>query len=285
MPEKKIILSADGSCDLGEELKERYSVQYANGSVTVNDRRFTDGVDIKPDDMYRIYKETGVLPKTSAINAAEYLEHFKKFTDAGYEVIHICLSSGITSGYQTCLIAASELEGVYVVDSKSLSSGFGLLVAEAGDMIEQGMPAKDIVDKLNDMRSHIRCSFVLETLEFMRAGGRCSDITAFAATLLNLKPCIEMNNETGTMYVSKKYRGDMDKVLLKYTEDRFEKYDNVNPKRVYITHSGVPDERIALVRDYIERTGKFESIYVSRASCTISTHCGPGTLGVLFLTK
>lgn len=285
MPERKIILSADSSCDLGEEIRSRYSVEYIHGSVTVDDRKYTDGVDITPDDMYRVFREKGVLPKTSAINAAEYLEHFKKFTDKGYEVIHICLSSGITSGYQTCTLAASELEGVYVIDSKSLSSGFGLLVAEAGDMIEKGMAAEDIVREVNALREHVRCSFVLETLDFMRAGGRCSDIAAFAATLLNLKPCIEMNNETGTMYVSKKYRGDMDKVLLKYTEDRFEKYDNVDPKRIYITHSGTSEERINLVRDYIKSTGKFENIYVSRASCTISTHCGPGTLGVLFLTK
>ncbi len=285
MSEKKIILSADSTCDIGAELIERYSVNQIHYKVTLNDETYTDSVDITPDDLYAAFRKDGTLPKTSAINAAEYIDYFKKWTDEGYEVIHITLSSGITAGYQSCVLAAQELPGVYPIDSKNISTGVALLVVEAGERIKKGMDARAIVEEISALRDKSHCSFVLETLDFMRAGGRCSDVAAFAATLLNLKPCIEVNTETGKMYVSKKYRGSMDKVLLQYTKDRLEKYENIKRDRVFITHSGVSDDKIALVKKYVEDSGIFREIFITRASCTISTHCGPGTLGVLFMTE
>ncbi len=285
MSDKKIILSADGTCDIGDVLRERYDVNLINYKVTLDEKTYTDSVDITPDDLYDAFRRDGTLPKTSAINTAEYIEHFKKWTDEGYEVIHITLSSGITAGYQACMLAAEELPGVYVIDSRNISTGVALLVIEAGERIKNGMRAEKIAEEISALRDKSHCSFVLETLDFMRAGGRCSDIAAFAATLLNLKPCIEVNNETGKMYVSKKYRGSMDKVLLQYTKDRFEKYENIKRDWVFITHSGVPEERIELVKKYVQESGMFDEIFITRASCTISTHCGPGTLGVLFMTE
>ena len=281
----KIILSADRTCDIGAELQEKYSVNIISYPITLGEGKYLDSIDIFPDDLYAEFHKSGTLPKTSAINPSEYADYFKKWTDEGYEVIHITLSSAITSSYQSCVLAAEDLPGVYVIDSRNVSSAIALLVAEAGDRIAAGMDAKQIVEEISALRSKAHCSFVLETLEFMKAGGRCSGVAALAAGMLGLKVSIEVDNETGDLHASKKYRGNMDKVLLQYAKEQFEKYDNIDTKRMYITHSGVSDERIELVRKFVEETGIFEEIYISRASCTISTHCGPGTLGVLFLEK
>ena len=281
----KIILSADRTCDIGQELQEKYSVNLISYSITLNDKKYMDSVDIFPDDLYAAFRKDGTLPKTSAINPAEYVEYFKPWVDEGYEVIHITLSSAITSSYQSCLLAAEELPGVHIIDSKNVSSAIALLVIEAGERIAKGLPAAQIVEEVSALRSKSHCSFVLETLEFMKAGGRCSGVAALAAGVLGLKVCIEVNNETGELRASKKYRGNMDKVLAQYVREQFEKYPEINPEHMYITHSGVSEERLAAVKKQVEETGIFKNIYTSRASCTISTHCGPGTLGVLFLEK
>ncbi|MBR3848498.1 MAG: DegV family protein [Oscillospiraceae bacterium] len=281
----KIILSADRTCDIGPELQEKYSVSLIPYSISLGDNKYLDSVDIFPDELYAAFRKDGTLPKTSAINPSEYVDYFKPFVDDGYEVIHITLSSAITSSYNSCLIAAEELPGVYVIDSRNVSSAIALLVMEAGDRIAKGMDAKQIVEEVSALRDKSHCSFVLETLDFMKAGGRCSGVAALAAGVLGLKVSIEVDNQTGELHAGKKYRGNMDRVLAQYVEEQFAKYPNIDPKRMYITHSGVPEERLAAVKKQVEATGIFEEIYTSRASCTISTHCGPGTLGVLFLEK
>ena len=281
----KIILSADRTCDIGAELAEKYSLQQISYQITLEDKVYSDSVDIMPDDLYAAYNERKVLPQTSAINTAEYIDYFKQWTDEGYEVIHFTLSSAITRSYQSCVLAAEELPGVYVIDSRNVSSAIALLVMEAGDRIAAGMDAAQIVEEVSALREKRHCSFVLETREFMKAGGRCSCVAALAAGVLGLKVSIEVDNKTGELHAGKKYRGNMDRVLSQYVAEQFEKYPNLDPKRAYITHSGVSEERIAAVKAQVEAAGIFEEIYVSRASCTISTHCGPGTLGVLFLEK
>ncbi|MBR5542793.1 MAG: DegV family protein [Oscillospiraceae bacterium] len=281
----KIILSADRTCDIGAELQEKYSVNLISYSITLEDKKYLDSVDIFPDALYQAYKERGSLPQTSAINPSEYIDYFKPWVDEGYEVIHITLSSAVTSSYQSCLLAAAEFPGVYVIDSRNISSAIALLVMETGDRIAAGLPAKQIVEEVSALREKSHCSFVLETLDFMKAGGRCSGVAALAAGVLGLKVSIEVDNNTGELKAAKKYRGNMDKVLSQYVAEQFEKYPNIDGKRMYITHSGVSEERLAAVRKQVEETGLFKEIYVSRASCTISTHCGPGTLGVLFMEK
>ncbi|MBQ2840814.1 MAG: DegV family protein [Oscillospiraceae bacterium] len=281
----KIILSADRTCDIGPELQEKYSVNLISYSITLEDKKYMDSVDVFPDDLYEAFRKNGTLPKTSAINPAEYTEYFKPWVDAGYEVIHITLSSAITSSYQSCLLAAEDLPGVHVIDSRNVSSAIALLVIEAGERIAKGLSAAQIVEEISELRSKSHCSFVLETLDFMKAGGRCSGVAALAAGVLGLKVCIEVDNQTGVLHASKKYRGNMDKVLAQYVKEQLEKYDNINPEHMYITHSGVPQERLDMVKKLVEDSGIFKTIHISRASCTISTHCGPGTLGVLFLEK
>ncbi|WP_163193021.1 DegV family protein [Clostridium thermarum] len=281
----KVILSADTTCDLGEVLKEKYNINYYPLHIILGDKQFQDGVDITPDKIYETYKEKRILPKTAAVNPDEYYKYFKKWTDEGYEVIHVNLGSGLSSSYQNSCIAAEELKNVYTIDSQNLSTGTGLLVLEAADRIAQGMPAAQIQEEINALRTKVHASFVLDSLTFLAAGGRCSALTAFGANILNIKPCIEVDNTSGRMGVGKKYRGSLDKVLKHYTEDKLKDRTNLKLDRVFITHSGISDERIEIVKNTIKELADFKEILVTRAGCTISAHCGPNTLGVLFMTK
>ena len=283
--ERKIILSADSTCDLGDELKARYDVQYYPFHVILDGRTYGDGVDLMPDDIYKVYREKKVLPKTAAINTAEYIEYFKQWTDQGYEVIHLTLGSGLSATYNNCRLAAQELPGVYAIDSCNLSTGSGLLVLEAADRIAAGMPAAQIAQEVRELTSHAQASFVIDTLEFLYKGGRCSALAMLGANMLQLKPCIEVNNADGSMGVGKKYRGSLDKALAQYVKDRLEGRTDIRNERIFITHSGISQERIDLVKKLVQQYGDFKEIFVTRAGCTISSHCGPNTLGVLFMTK
>ena len=187
--------------------------------------------------------------------------------------------------YNNCRLAAEEVPGVYVVDSCNLSTGSGLLVIEAAERIAAGMPAAQIAEEVQALASHAHASFVIDTLEFLYKGGRCSALQMLGANVLQLKPCIEVKNADGTMNVGKKYRGSLDKALVQYVHDRLDGVENIKEDRVFITHSGISQERIDLVKREVEKTGLFREIFVTRAGCTISSHCGPNTLGVLFMTK
>lgn len=282
---KPIVLCADSTCDLGDALRERYNVQFYPFHVLVDGQTYSDGVDLMPDDIYRVYKEKGVLPKTAAINMAEYLEFFQSFVDQGCEVIHINLGSALSSSHNNARLAAEELEGVYVIDSCNLSTGSGLLVIEAAERIAAGMPAAQIAEELRKLTSHCQASFVIDTLEFLHKGGRCSALARLGANLLSLKPCIEVDNTNGSMGVGKKYRGTLDKALAQYVKDQLEGRTDLKTDRIFITHSGISEERIELVRNLVKQYADFDEILVTRAGCTISSHCGPNTLGVLFMTK
>lgn len=201
-------------------------------------------------------------------------------------MVHIGLGSGISSAFQNCVTAAQELGHVYPVDSQNLSAGFGLLVIRAAELAQEGMAAPDIAQRLEKMRPQAHTSFLLDTLEFMKAGGRCSAVAAFGASVLQLKPCIEVENQNGShMHVGKKYRGKMESCLCSYVRDKLQGREDLDLKRVFITHSGSPESDIEAVRREVEKYASFEEVYITRASCTISTHCGPRTLGVLFMTK
>lgn len=281
----KIILSADTTCDLGDILKERYKVNYYPLHIILGDNQYDDGIDISAEDIYDKFREHHILPKTSAPNPGEYMRHFKKWTDEGYDVIHINIGSGLSSAYQNCSIAAHEFKNVYPIDSHNLSTGTGLLVIEAAQRIAKGMSASEIQREINDIRTKSHASFVIDTLEFLYAGGRCSALAALGANVLNIKPCIEVDNTSGEMAVGKKYRGSLEKVLKNYTVDKLKNRADLNLDRIFITHSGISEERINIVRKTIQENADFKDIFVTRASCTISSHCGPNTIGILFMTK
>lgn len=283
---KNIVLCADSTCDLSPELIEKYQVKIFPLHVLVDGEPHSDGVDINPDQIYETYREKGVLPKTAAVNTAEYIDFCKPFIDAGNDVIYISLGSALSSSHNNCRIAATEIDGLYPVDSRNLSTGSGLLVMEAGDRIAKGMAAEDIVKELNEIADRVSASFVIDTLEFLHKGGRCSALAMFGANVLKLKPSIKVSTaDNGAMGVDKKYRGSLEKALSDYVADQLEGRTDIDTRRVFITHSGISEERIALVKELVEKYGSFEEIYITRAGCTISSHCGPNTLGVLFITK
>lgn len=282
---RKIILSADSTCDLGDELKEKYQVHYYPFHIILEGKDYQDNVDITPGDIFQRYYEKKVLPKTAAINVEEYVNYFRPFVEQGYEVVHLNLGSALSSAHQNCMLAARELEGVYPVDSGNLSTGIGHLVLDAGEMIKEGLGAEEIAGKLNQRKNLVHSSFILDTLKFMSAGGRCSNVMALGANLLNIKPCIEVNNKDGSMDVGKKYRGSLKKVLPLYVKDKLQEYQGICTDKIFITHSGIDQEYIELVKEAIQEEKEFQNIYVTRASCTISCHCGPNTLGILFETK
>ena len=283
---KKVIISADSTCDIGPELQERYHIQLLNWRILLDGKEYLDNVNITPDDLYRAWRERGILPKSTGATSEEYKQHFQPLIDQGYEIVHIGLGSGISCSYQNAVQAARETGHVITIDSQNLSTGFGLLVVEAAELAQQGLSATEIYRKIEELRPRSHASFLLDTLEFMKAGGRCSALAAFGASILQLKPCIEVDNSDGSrMHVGKKYRGKMDQCLMQYVRNKLKGRSDLDLRRVFITHSGSPESDIQAVKKEVQRCADFKEIYVTRANCTISTHCGPRTLGVLFLTK
>lgn len=282
-----MILSADSTCDIGPELQKRFDVQFFDFHIQIGDDTYVDGKEISPDEIFAAWREKGILPKTAAITPGEYAEYFQKWVQDGCEVVHINLGTALSAAHQNCNIAAAGLGGkVFPVDSANLSTGIGLLVVKAGELIAQGKSAAEVAEAITAMREKSFASFVLDTLEFMAAGGRCSAVMAFGANLLKLKPGIEVDNRHGgAMGVGKKYRGAMDKVLKEYVADKLKGRDDLDTARIFITHSGSPESDIELVKAEIQKYADFGETYVTRASGTISAHCGPRTLGILFMTK
>ena len=274
----KILLSADSTCDLGAQLKEQHQVHYYPFHIILDGKDYQDNVDITPQDIFQAYYDRKLLPQTAAINVQEYLDYFTPFVEQGYEIVHLNLGVALSSAHQNCVLAAKELPGVYPVDSCNLSTGIGHLVLDASDWIRQGLSAAEVAARLESRKSLVHSSFILDTLKFMSAGGRCSSITALGANLLNIKPCIEVDNTSGAMHVGRKYRGTLDKVLPRYVKDTLQSYEKLNTGRLFITHSGIDESYIALVKEAVEQEASFDNIYITQASCTISCQCGPNTL-------
>ncbi len=282
---KPIVLCADSTCDLSQDLIERYNVHILPLHVNLDGNTYADGVDMTPDEIYDVYRQKKILPTTAATNTVEYEEFVAPFIEAGNDVIYVNLGSGISVTHNNCRMAAEETPGLYVIDSGNLSTGMGHVVIAAAERIAAGMPVEQIVEEVRAFTKKVEASFVLDTLEFLHKGGRCSALAMLGANVLKLKPCIEVNNEDSTMSVGKKYRGTLDKVLAEYVKDRLEGRDDIRTDRIFITHSGISEERIQLVRDAVAQYKQFDEVLVTRAGCTISAHCGPNTLGILFVRK
>ena len=278
----KIKLIADSTCDLSHELVVRYDIEIIPLYAVLGERSLRDGVEVTPDDIYKYVAENNALPKTSACPLDDYITCFKKYVDAGYEVIHFNIASGMSSSHQNALIAAKEVGNVYVLDTANLSTGSGLLVLDAADMIEQGLSAAEIFENLKKRVPLVRTSFVVDNLEYLKMGGRCSSVTMLGANLLKIKPRIDVVD--GVMGMGEKYRGQYSKVLIQYVKDVLSKGD-VNTKRVFITHTKCDPAVVESVIAEIKNTFNFEEVYETTAGCVITSHCGPNTLGVLFEVK
>lgn len=278
-----IIISSDSTTDLSKELIERYNVRIIPLGVTLGTDVYRDGFDITPDEIYEYHKKTGELPKTTAANVGECEDFFTELTKDGDTVIHFTLSAEMSSTYNNTNIAAADFENVHVVDTRNLSTGGGLLVVAAAEMAKNGMEAKDIADTCRDLAKNVSASFVIDSLDYLYKGGRCSALSVLGANLLKLKPCIEVKN--GSMGVGKKYRGKFKDVLSTYVDDVLADKDNIIEDRVFVTHAGCDEDVVDSVVEKVKASGIFKEVLVTRAGCTISSHCGRNTLGVLFIKK
>ena len=285
MMNKKVVLFADSTSDLTSELRERYNVHTCEYHININNHDYTDNVDITSDELFDIYFKTKKLPKTSCINQDDYYTAFKPYLDEGCEVVCITLGSGISNSFQNLKALSERVEGIYAVDSGNLSTATGLLVIEAAKWIEQGLSGQEVYDKVIALKPHSHASFVLDTLEFLKAGGRCSALAAFGASLFSLKVSINVDNKDASMAPGKKYRGGLSKVMPEYIKDQLTSYKNIRKDRIFFTHSGLPQELVDLGVKTIKELADPEEVCVTRASCTISSHCGPNCFGVLFIDE
>ena len=283
--QKDILITADSTCDLPQKLVQEREIQIIPLSILLGDDERLDGVDVTPGDIYSFVDKTDILPKTAAVPPSRYYDVFEKATSEGKKVVHISLSSAISSTYQNACVAASEFDDVYVVDSKSLCTAMGLLVLKACDLRDKGLDAKKIADKITRLVPKVSATFVLDSLEYLHKGGRCSGVARFGANVLGIKPSIAVNSD-GAMDVAKKYRGKMDSVYKQYVSDCLADTGKIDPARVVIANSGGIDPSVmAFVRGLVEGNDKFESIIQAEAGCTISSHCGPKTLAIFYIKK
>lgn len=283
---KDIAITTDSTCDLPQRFIDENDITVVPLTVLLDDTVYRDGVDIKPDDVYSFVEKTGKLPKTSAVTPAEYFEVFKQLTDEGKKVVHIGFSSGLSSSFQNACVAASEFDNVFCVDSKTLCTAQGLLVLKACDYRAKGMDAKKIADRVTKLVPKVSATFVLDGLEYLHKGGRCSSVARFGANVLGIKPSIAVDNQTGKLEVSKKYRGKTEIVYKQYIADRMNEIKRIQPDRVVIAESGgVSSQIIAFAKGVIEGKDKFNQVIVADAGCTISSHCGPKTFAIFYIKK
>ena len=279
----KIRITADSTCDLSPEYLSAHDVTIIPLTVSMGGQDYTDGVDIAPDDIFRHVDAGGDLPKTAAINVADYRARFSQLLETCDAIVHFNISADFSSCYANA-VAASEGLPVYCVDSRNLSSGIALLACEAVDMVEAGCgDPRVIVERVTALIDKVDTSFILDRLDYMYKGGRCSMVAVLGANVLRLKPCIEVVG--GKMIVGKKFRGAYSRCLKQYVDDRLRSPDAVSGKRIFITHTGVSREDFELVKAEVQAHKAFDEIMEVRAGCSITSHCGQGTLGILFIKK
>lgn len=277
----KIMITTDSTADLGHLFKE-LNIPNLPLAVNLGDDSFLDGENIFPEDIYKFVAEKKVLPKTAARSIEDFKAFFESFTSLGYEVIHFNISSYMSASNANAIKAAAELDEVFVVDSLSLSTGTGLLALYAYDLAKSGKyGGKEIAEMTRKRTGAVQASFVVDTLSYLYKGGRCSGIASFAATVLKIKPTILVSK--GEMIVGKKYMGGIDKSIIKYVESTIETFNTPDLKRVFITHTNANESTINLVKEKLKKMANFEEIIVTSAGATITSHCGKGTLGILYL--
>ena len=280
----KVKITTDSTCDLSQELLNQYNIAVIPLTVTLGERFGQDGVDIMPSDIYSYVEQSGNLPKTSAVSILEYTEFFQIWHDQGFEVIHFCISSHFSSSYQNACIAAREIGNVWIMDSENLSTGQGLAVLHSAELAMAGYTANEIVEQCNAIIPRIEASFVANSIDYLRKGGRCSALAALGANVLQIKPCIEV--VAGYMKPRKKYRGGIKKVIRLYAEDQLKDRRDIDTHRIFITHTRCDAETIEYVKSLIRKLQpEIVEILETTAGATITTHCGPETLGVLFVRK
>ena len=279
----KIKIISDSTCDLSPELLAKHDIALSRLTIVKGDEQFVDGETITPADIFAHVAAGGDLCSTSAYSVGQYEDLFAQYANDYDGIIHINISSHFSSCHQNACIAAEDFPNVRVIDSMNLSTGQGLVVLEACRLAQECEDLDEIADKLRAYAPRVEASFLLDQLKYMVKGGRCSSAAALGANLLNLKPCIEVRD--GKMSVVKKYRGSYAKCLASYAKDRLADREDIVRNELFLTYTPVDDDCLAAVKEVIAAHGNFETVYETTAGCTVSCHCGPGTLGVLFVRK
>ena len=279
-----IRILSDSTCDLSQELLQRYGIGIIPLNIVLDGKSYEDGRDISPDQIYAWADEHKSVPKTAACAPGRVKEIFEKYLQKDEEIICFSISASMSSTYDIMRAVARETGAenkISVINSHSLSTGNGLLVITAAEMALSGMKRQEIVDEIKKLRSRVSASFVVDTLSYLHRGGRCSGVSALLGTTLRLHPQISVTD--GKMQPGQKYRGKMHKVIAEYTQDHLEEMKSARKNHVFVTHSGCGEKEIAAAFSQVQALNYFDEIHVTRAGGVISSHCGPGTLGVLYI--
>lgn len=281
---QKCIITAETTCDLSPEILKERNLRTIPITVILGMEQKRDGVEVKAEELFEYVNQTGALPKTAAVSSEEYKEFFSELRKEYERVIHVALSSSASTSYNNALAASKEVDGVYVIDSKALSTGQGLLMLKASDMLNEGLEPEAIYEKTSALVSKVQTSFVVDTLDYLAKGGRCSSVALIASKILKIHPYIYEND--GALQVKKKYMGNLQRSLSQYVNDLVGEYQNYDKRRAFVTHSPLSrrdevEEVIAKVKELFD----FEEVIETQAGATVSTHCGMNTIGVLFITE
>ena len=274
----KIAVSVESTNDLTKELLNQYDIKVIPYQIVLGDKTFKDG-DVSTEELFAYVDENGVLPKTNAINEYEYTEYFELLKKDYDAVVHICLSSGLSSSCANAVRASNNVKNVYVVDSLSLSTGIGLLAIYARELVNEGYLAQDVAKKVEERVEKVQASFVIERLDYLYKGGRCNALSLLGANLLKIRPRIVVKN--GKMGSDKKYRGAMGKVVNKYCADVLAEFDTPDLNTAFVTYTTATAEMVENAKRALIDAG-FKNVYETHAGCTIASHCGANTLGILY---
>ncbi|HEY8344990.1 MAG TPA: DegV family protein [Bacillota bacterium] len=277
-----IKITADSTCDLSPEILKAMDITLVPLYILVGNKTFRDGVDITPPDIFHYVEREGKVCRTAAVNIFDYESFFRELSPQYEGIIHICIGAEFSSCYQNASLAAQNFSNVYVIDSRNLSTGSGHLVYEAALMAREGMGAEEICSRLAALIPRIDASFVIERVDYLHKGGRCSGLEAFGARLIQIKPSIEVIN--GQMTVGKKYRGSFERCLEQYVKNKLEAQEDIDYSRVFITHT-TSEQIVERVQEVVRSYANFAEVIPTKAGCTVSSHCGPNTLGILFKRK
>ena len=278
-----IKITTDSTCDLPKALLDAHNITLTPLTVIKSDEAFKDGVTITPAEIFAHVAAGGALCSTSACSVGDYIDHFESFQGTCDGIVHISLGSGFSASYQNACLAAQEFDNVCVIDSMNLSTGQGHVVLKACELAKTAQSLDALKAELEAFVPKVEASFLVDKLDYLVKGGRCSSAAALGANLLNLKPCIEVRE--GKMSVVKKYRGNYAKCLATYVRERLSDRDDLDRTNLFLTYTEVSQECYTAVKDAVATYGNFENVYDSVAGCTISCHCGPGTLGILMVRK
>lgn len=280
---KKILISSDTTCDLPQSIIDENEISLCPITILLGTEEHRDMIDIDANGVLEYVEKTNVLPKTAATSIYAYKEYFEKLLENSEQVIHFCISSKASSCYSNAVKAAEELKNVFVVDSYSLSSGQGIQLLEACDLLKEGKTAEEIIGEIEAKKDKSQISFVVDRLDFLHKGGRCSSVAMVASKVLKIHPSIAISD--GALGVKKKYMGNMARCLTQYVKDIADENPNYDPKRCFITHSPSDRELVDLVTDAVKNSFKFDEIIESTAGSTVTSHCGYNTIGVIFYNK